>query len=330
MHNYVSVTLEDSSQVGEARRAAMAVATHANLDEVSAGKLSIVINELSTNILKHAKHGEILIGNVRGGSTVDVIALDQGPGIPNLEHAMQDGFSSSGTAGQGLGAVNRQSSVCEVYSRPNGTVVIATIGAQPHKHSRFDIGVVCRPVRGEVDCGDGWAVSATANKEHVMVVDGLGHGSDAYTAAAQAMNVFGRHAKDGPTDLLKMAHLALRPTRGAAVAMADVDLDSGVVRYAGVGNIAATILDNGNSRSLVSHNGTVGAEMRKVQEFTYPWQSSSILVMNSDGLSTHWKLDPYPGIENKSVLMMAAVLYRDFKRTRDDATVLVARQRSAS
>jgi anti-sigma regulatory factor (Ser/Thr protein kinase) len=329
MHNYVSVTVEDSSQVGEARRAAMAVAAHAGLDDVSAGKLSIVISELSTNILKHAKHGEILIGNVRGGKTVDVLALDQGPGIPNLEHAMQDGFSSSGTAGQGLGAVNRQSSVCEVYSRPNGTVVIATVGAHPPKHSRFDIGVVCRPVRGEVDCGDGWAVSATANKEHVMVVDGLGHGPDAYTAAAQAMNVFARHAKDGPTDLLNMAHLALRPTRGAALAVADVDLNSGVVRYAGVGNIAATILDNDNSRSLVSHNGTVGAEMRKVQEFTYPWQPSSILVMNSDGLSTHWKLDPYPGLANKSALMMAAVLYRDFKRTRDDATVLVARQRSA-
>jgi hypothetical protein len=97
-----------------------------------------------------------------------------------------------------------------------------------------------------------------------------------------------------------------------------------------VGNIAATILDNGNSRSLVSHNGTVGAEMRKAQEFTYPWQSSSILVMNSDGLSTHWKLDPYPGLANRSALMIAAVLYRDFKRTRDDATVLVARQRRAA
>ena len=52
--------------------------------------------------------------------------------------------------------------------------------------------------------------------------------------------------------------------------------------------------------------------------------------MNSDGLVTHWKLDPYPGLQNKSALMMAAVLYRDFKRTRDDSTVLVARERRAA
>jgi hypothetical protein len=81
---------------------------------------------------------------------------------------------------------------------------------------------------------------------------------------------------------------------------------------------------------LVSHNGTVGAEMRKVQEFTYPWNAESILVMNSDGLTTHWRIDPYPGLQNKSTLMMAAVLYRDFKRTRDDSTVLVARERRAA
>jgi hypothetical protein len=144
------------------------------------------------------------------------------------------------------------------------------------------------------------------------------------------MQVFSEHAKYGPTDLLNFAHMALRPTRGAALAMADIDFEGGTLKYAGVGNIAATVLENGNTRSLISHNGTVGAEMRKVQEFTYPWLPGSILVMNSDGLITHWRIDPYPGLQNKSALMMAAVLYRDFKRTRDDSTVLVARERRAA
>lgn len=331
MHNHVWVAIDDSSQVGEARRAAMDVASQASLSSVDAGKLSIITNELATNILKHATHGEMLIGNVRGPNTVDVIALDQGPGIQNLEHALEDGNSSAGTAGQGLGAIRRQSTSFEIYSRPgSGTAVIATIGPLPSNHSRFEVGVVCRPVKGEVDCGDGWAFGQTVNKQQIMLVDGLGHGTDAYTAAFQAMQVFTEHAKYGPTELLNFAHMALRPTRGAALAMADIDFEGGTLKYAGVGNIAATILDNGNTRSLVSHNGTVGAEMRKVQEFTYPWQAESILVMNSDGLVTHWKLDPYPGLQNKSALMMAAVLYRDFKRTRDDSTVLVARERRAA
>jgi anti-sigma regulatory factor (Ser/Thr protein kinase) len=331
MHNHVWIPVDDSSQVGEARRAAMDIASQANLSSVDAGKLSIITNELATNILKHAGHGEMLIGNIRGPNTVDVIALDQGPGIKDLEHAMQDGNSSAGTAGQGLGAIRRQSTAFEVYSRPgSGSAVIATVGPLPANHSRFEVGVICRPVKGEVDCGDGWATGQTVNKQHIMVVDGLGHGTDAYTAAEQAMQTFHLHAKRGPTDLLNFAHLALRPTRGAAVAMADIDFETGVLKYAGVGNIAATILENGTSRSLVSHNGTVGAEMRKVQEFTYPWQPESILVMNSDGLTTQWQLEPYPGLRNRSALMIAAVLYRDFKRTRDDSTVLVARERRAA
>ena len=110
MHNHVCVTVSDSSQIGEARRAAMAVASEARLNDVDAGKLSIIVNELASNIIKHAEHGEVLIGNVRGRNVVDVIALDQGPGIRDLEHAMRDGFSSAGTMGQGLGAVKRQSS----------------------------------------------------------------------------------------------------------------------------------------------------------------------------------------------------------------------------
>ncbi len=331
MHNHVSVVIDDPSQVGEARRTAMAVANEAALNDVDAGKLSIITTELATNILKHAKHGEILIGNVRGQGVVDVIALDQGQGFENFEHSMLDGVSTAGTAGQGLGAVLRQSTSFEIYSRPGaGTVVISTVGQAPRNTADFEVGVICRPVKGEIDCGDGWAAGQTISKQQLMVVDGLGHGTDAYAAAYKAMLVFGEHAKQGPTELLNFAHMALRPTRGAALAMADIDFEKGTLRFAGVGNIAATILDNGNTRSLVSHNGTVGAEMRKVQEFTYPWNSQSILVMNSDGLTTHWRLDPYPGLQNKSTLMMAAVLYRDFKRTRDDSTVLVARQRRAA
>lgn len=331
MHNHVSILIDDPSQVGEARRTAMAVAAEAGLGDVDAGKLSIITTELATNIIKHAKHGEILIGNVRGEEVVDVIALDQGPGIHDLERSMQDGVSTAGTAGHGLGAIRRQSSSFEVYSRHGaGSVVIATVGQSPANRTKFEVGVICRPVKGEIDCGDGWAAGQTITNQHIMVVDGLGHGPDAYTAAAKAMLIFNEHAKHGPTELLNFAHMALRPTRGAALAMADIDLEKGTLRYAGVGNIAATILDSGSTRSLVSHNGTVGAEMRKVQEFNYPWNSDSILVMNSDGLTTHWTMDPYPGLQNKSTLMMAAVLYRDFKRTRDDSTVLVARERRAA
>jgi hypothetical protein len=240
---------------------------------------------------------------------------------------MEDGFSSAGTAGQGLGAIARQSTSFEIYTRHGGgTAIIATIGTAEWETRPFEVGIVCRPVKGEIECGDGWALSQFPNRSTFMLADGLGHGTSAYAAASQAMKVFGKAAENGPIEVLQVAHAALRPTRGAAVAVADVNHETGVVRYAGVGNVAGAILSNGTSRSLVSHNGIVGAEMRKVQEFNYPWNPESMLVMNSDGIGTQWHLDKHPGLMNKSAQMIASVLYRDFQRTRDDSTVLVARQ----
>src|SRR5262249_13074084 len=115
-------------------------------------------------------------------------------------------------------------------------------------------------------------------------------------------------------------------TRGAAVAVAELDLDAGLLRFAGVGNISATVFAAGVSRSAVSHNGTVGHEARKFQEFTYPFPRGALLVMHSDGLATHWRLDGYAGLAARHPALVAGVLYRDFKRGRDDVTVLAIRE----
>lgn len=329
MHYQVSVTIEDPSQVGEARRMASQISNVVGLDEVAGGKLGIVATELATNILKHAGRGEILFGNLRGPRSVDVIALDRGPGISNLEKCVEDGFSSAGTAGHGLGAILRQSASYEIYTHPiAGTAIIATVGQAPTRQ-RFEIGVVCRPVKGEIECGDGWAVSQSFSRYTLMVADGLGHGLPAYSAASQAMHAFGGAAHQGPSEILQVAHAALRATRGAAVAVAEINADNGVLKYAGVGNVAGVILSNGTSRSMVSHNGIVGGEMRRLQEFSYPWTPQSTLVMNSDGIATQWHLDKHPGLISKSPQMIAAVLYRDFQRVRDDSTVIVLRQQQA-
>ena len=130
--------------------------------------------------------------------------------------------------------------------------------------------------------------------------------------------------------LMERMHLALRPTRGAAAAVADVDVAARVVRYAGVGNIAATVWGPDGSRSLVSHNGIVGHEMRKVQRFEVPLPPRGLLVMHSDGIATRWQLEKYPGLALRDPAVVAAVLYRDFCRGRDDATVVVARETAAA
>jgi hypothetical protein len=128
-----------------------------------------------------------------------------------------------------------------------------------------------------------------------------------------------------PADYLQAAHESATGTRGAAAAMLRVDLASGAVRFAGVGNIAGSLIAEGTGRGLFSHNGTVGAQMRKPQEFDYAWPAGGLLVMHSDGLQSRWSLADYPGLVLRDPALIAAVLARDFRRGRDDLTVLVAR-----
>jgi hypothetical protein len=138
------------------------------------------------------------------------------------------------------------------------------------------------------------------------------------------VRVFRAHATPDLPDTVQRIHAALRSTRGAAVALAEVRLDVRELRFVGVGNIAGTVFAGGASRSIVSHNGTAGVEARRVQEFAYPFPRGAVLILHSDGLATHWRLERYAGLAARDPALIAGVLYRDFRRGRDDLTVLVA------
>jgi len=160
----------------------------------------------------------------------------------------------------------------------------------------------------------------------VMVVDGLGHGPFAAQAAHEAIRSFRARSNQGPAEILTTAHGSLRPTRGAAVAVAEIDQTKLRVQFCGVGNISGSLLTADGSRNMVSHNGIVGYEARKIQEFIYPWTPETLFLMYSDGLVSHWSLADYRGLQARHPSLIAGVLYRDFNRGRDDVTVVVAKQ----
>ena len=92
--------------------------------------------------------------------------------------------------------------------------------------------------------------------------------------------------------------------------------------------IAAAIVGLRESRSLMSHNGIAGHEMRKIQEFSYDWPADVLLIVHSDGMSSRWDLSSYPGLIFRSPSVVAGVIYRDYSRGRDDALVVVVRRSS--
>ena len=96
-------------------------------DNVEMNKLKTIISELAYNILKYAKTGFIVIEQFeeRGEIGVIVKAEDQGPGIPNIEEALKDNYSSSGTLGLGLPGIKRMADYIKINSTINvGTEVI--------------------------------------------------------------------------------------------------------------------------------------------------------------------------------------------------------------
>ena len=376
---HTSFDIAEASSVAFARRGANDAAQKCALNETDSGRLALIVTEATTNILKHAQHGELLVrelapqvaasGAHSAAGGVEVLAIDRGPGIADVRRAFDDGRSTAGTPGTGLGAIRRLSDEMSIYSQPGlGTIVRAIVraggprsgagladartpsGSASRAVSGMDIGGLCVPYPGEKVCGDAWGIEPDQHGLTVTVADGLGHGPDAHVASAGAIAAVHRRAGRPPAALMQYAHDALRSTRGAAVAIARIDLARSVLSFSGTGNISAAVsgasrpaLVSGqfghrpsgagsaqgersserNNWQLTSRNGIVGHTMRDAQEFDVAWARDAMLILHSDGIGTRWDLSAYPGLQLQPSVMIAAVLYRDFARGRDDATVVV-------
>lgn len=320
----------DSSQAGEARRAAVDLATSLGMNETECGKIAIVVTEMASNLVKHAQHGKLLCEPVRhnGAFGLRVLSLDNGPGIRNIAAALEDGYSTFGSPGNGLGAVRRLSTEFDLYSAPGlGTCILAEFFSQkkPSANQSFSLGVVSLAIRGESVCGDGWGTRATVDRSFFMVVDGLGHGIFAAEAAREAERVLSESHSTSASSIVRDFHDALKKTRGAAAAVAEISREKRTLTFAGIGNISATLIDGASRRGIASHNGTLGHQLYKIQEFTVPWSEDSLLIMHSDGLGSKWDLSQYPGLASKHPSIIGAMLYRDFQREKDDVTVMAVK-----
>ena len=311
--------IDDESKVGEARRAAQTLANY-EFDADLAGRVAIVATELANNLLRHAGGGELLIQTLgaEDATTFELLAIDRGPGMSNVDRCMSDGYSTHGTAGTGLGAVRRLANDFDIYSMPGeGTVVMARFGAAAGPN----YGAISVALAGEVDCGDAWRVSQQHGITSIMVVDGLGHGGFATEAARAGIGAFSTAPLDPPMEILMRANRTMSKTRGGAAACAR--LEAGALSYAGVGNISGSLHTPAKSQGLISHNGTLGMYQRHSQPFEYAAPPGTLLVMHSDGLSARWDLNSRAALLTRHPAIVAGVLYRDHGRARDDATVVV-------
>ncbi len=334
-HTSYRFAVDETSQVGEARRFALVLCADLDFDETRSGRVGIIVNELGNNLVRYAKKSYLIFRkySTKTEAGIEILSVDSGPGMDD-SITIQDGFTTGKTLGTGLGAAKRQSDIFDIYSViGSGTVILARVNSKSavvdpgteKESDSFEIGAINNPMTGELISGDGWCVHETKTGLAVTIVDGLGHGPLANHASIKALHVFAENYQAPVTEVLNKIHLDLKSTRGAAVFLLSTVGDS--ISYTGVGNIFAVLHSPLKNKVLTSQNGTAGLRINAAKSVNDQWKVNDYFIFHSDGLSSRWSLEQYPGVTTKHPAILAALLLRDFDRKTDDTTVVVVRRK---
>jgi anti-sigma regulatory factor (Ser/Thr protein kinase)/serine/threonine protein phosphatase PrpC len=347
MREIKSVEIREEAQVGTARRAVHSYASVLEFTEMELAEIDIVVQEIGTNAARYASEGGRLHFTTTPGpedAGLELFYWDMGPGIYNIDRAIRDGVSTSGSLGAGLGAIRRLMDEFDVYSTlrltsrlnnqrrtSHGTVLLARKWTSKGKQSPETaiqarrIGVWSRPHPAEDLNGDAYFMRQRGGRILFAVIDGLGHGKGAKDASDVAVAVLDEWTGEPLDEVMTATHNALRATRGAVMGAAIIDYENERFDYSSVGNIAARVFGTPEHVSLISTNGMLGGRLGKLRVWTHRWTEGATLVMTSDGLSETWDINSYPGLLGRSPQLLAGILMRDYAREADDATVLVVR-----
>lgn len=327
--------VEDRSYVAFIKREIHLKAVASKFSETDIGKIDIIVSEITSNLLKHAKDGEVLyrFTSFADSPVFEILSVDKGPGISDTSKAMRDGVSTTNTLGGGLGALSRLSTLFQIFSlRQWGTVLYSKVGPEsrnwvpPKAVTDIDVKAVCVPKILEDVCGDGYHVVHTPSHVKILFADGLGHGPNAKEAVDVAKKSFAEYEYDQPTEIIRMMHDRVRRTRGLVASVAILDKKRNFWSICGVGNIMTRIYSGIEYRNYMSYNGTVGLNIPKSMNATIiPVEKNQHLIMCSDGIQTRWNLNSYPSIFKYDTTILAGAILKDFNRGTDDASALIAK-----
>ena len=315
--------VEDPSAAAGCRSAAAALASRLQFPAARADQLALAVTEAATNLHKHATQGAMLlrIGREESRPGIEMVTIDTGPGFRDSDAALRDGHSTSGTLGIGLGAIARLADFYDVYSLPgHGSALVARFWPTAQAATAPYAGLV-RPITGENECGDVFGAAEADGQLTGVLCDGLGHGPLAASAALEAVSAILEHPFDKPAALVERAHRRMSHTRGGALGV--VQVTGQQVLFAGLGNIAATVLVDGTRKGMLSVPGIAGHQARTIRQFEYTAPPGAAIVLHSDGISGRWDPAAFPGLHQRDPLVIAATLLANAGSHRDDAGLLV-------
>jgi anti-sigma regulatory factor (Ser/Thr protein kinase)/serine/threonine protein phosphatase PrpC len=323
--------VDSLGQAIKAQDLARACAREAGFPEVAVEAIALVVHELATNLVRHARGGtiELMPAEDAWRQGIQILSLDEGPGIPDPEQAMVDGYSTLGGLGNGLGTVHRLMDDLEFSPRAGGGTRIlcrrwiraSSAGTQP---CPLVFGAASRPRRNEKANGDAFLIKTWQHHALCGVIDGLGHGEPAQHAAQVARCYLEDHPELDLDPLFQGTGRVTRSTRGVVMALARFDLEEGVMSLASIGNIEARLVGDAYPGPVV-RRGIVGLNAPKPVVTRHPWGAGSILVLHSDGLHSGWSWRDFPDRVWEDPGTAAHRLLEAFGKDEDDVTVLIVK-----
>lgn len=329
------------ADIGHVRREVQRIATEIGFDTAMVAELAIVATELATNLVKHhSADGKVMVSVLGpdGGEGIEIVSADRGPGIRDVPAALADHHSTKGTRGCGLGAVRRLMDEFHIHSQvgsespndrhipPAGTVITTRkwVGA-PRIARHLVYSVSSLPHPGETANGDAFLVHEDEHGVLLAVADGLGHGPNAAKASQRAIAYVRDRTGRDLGQLFVELHETLHNTRGVALTLVRLCVPEGILVHAGIGNVEARLY-SGEPSILLTRPGVLGtgpAPRPRVNQI--PWPTGATLIVHSDGISKKWDFNETPGVLECHVSTVCHYLMRDYARSNDDATIVVAR-----
>lgn len=324
-----AIAIADDASVSEARLRARRVAAEQGLGLVQAERLVLIASELARNQLRHAWRGQIAVRAIARGEQrgVEIVAVDEGPGISDPELGLRGVPRGAGSLGVGLAAARENADEIDFDVRiQEGTVVRARV-FENEVPRRREVGVFGRPYRLERQSGDHACFFRSEDRLLIGVCDGLGHGAPAREASGMAMRTFAAHRTASPQAILEECHGALGPTRG--VVMSVVSLPEGAgscLDLASVGNITIELVRPRGARRFAASSFVLGSPRRgwRPHVEAAPFQPDETLIVFTDGISSRSSISEDLELLREHPIVIAQRLVQRFGRD-DDVLVLVAR-----
>ena len=312
-----------------------AVSRRMGFSDIKREQMELVCNEMVTNQIKFAEgNGLVQIWEAtQPQPALDLFAFDYGPGIQNVKAAIEDGFTTAGTMGKGLGAIQRLSSENEIYS-----VTAANAGECPWHGtavwSRFypnsnddslphQVGNYTRAYLDSGFNGDLIQFQCSPKKTRLLHMDGLGHGRE----AARVVDGIGRFLDDEtPVDgLMQRLSKALEHTRGAVGMVCEIDAAAQTIKVCGVGDMVAYLIASGDKKVISFSPGVLGHTHRTPETTVMPFPSHALFIACSDGLRRSMSLRTFPELWRLHPQIIALVLGQVMGRHNDDRSVFTLR-----